>query len=194
MKLEGKRIGWGITGSFCTLGAVLAPMEALVREGAQVVPVFSENAYNTDTRFFKAVDFIQAVRDITGCNPICSIVDAEPIGPQKLLDMMLVAPCTGNTAAKLANGITDTPVLMAAKSQLRNGGPLVIAISTNDGLVNNARNIGMLQGMKNIYFVPYEQDDAMNKPGSLVARMEKIPDACAYALEGKQVKPLLWRN
>lgn len=189
--LSNKKIGFGVTGSFCTLHRVLPVMEKLQQMGAQVIPIFSQAVYENDTRFFSSREFIDSVHKITGRLPIHTLVDAEPIGPRHLLDMVVIAPCTGNTAAKLSLGIVDTPVLLAAKAQLRNGGPVVIAISTNDGLSTNAASIGRLLNTRNVYLVPYGQDSAATKPYSLVAHMELIPTACEQALEGVQLQPLL---
>lgn len=194
MELKGKRIGFGVTGSFCTIGAVLDPMRQLAQLGADLFPIFSPVVSNLNTRFFQAEDLWQTVTQICGRQPWNSLVQVEPIGPKHLLDMMVIAPCTGNTMGKMAAGIVDTPVLMAAKSHLRNAGPVVLAVSTNDGLGNCARNIGFLQNMKNIYFVPYEQDNAQKKPNSLVARMELIVPTCQQALEGRQIQPVLYRQ
>ncbi len=191
MKLEGIRIGFCVTGSFCTFHKVLPEMQKIVDEGAQVYPIFSYTVANTDTRFTTAAQFRKAVEDITGHAIIDTIVDAEPIGPQHLLDVVVIAPCTGNTLAKLANGITDTPVLMAAKAHLRNQKPVIIAISTNDGLGNNGRNLAVLMNTKNIYIVPYYQDGPLVKVNSLMADMTKITDTIVLALEKKQIHPIL---
>lgn len=189
--LTNKRIGFGVTGSFCTLHRILPVMKTLTEMGAQVIPIFSPIVYESDTRYFSCGEFIDAVREITGRMPIHTIVEAEPIGPRKLLDAMVIAPCTGNSMAKLAAGITDTAVLMAAKAQLRNGGPVVVAPSTNDGLSNNGANLGKLLNTRGIFLVPYGQDSAASKPASLVAHMELIPQALEKALEGIQMQPLL---
>jgi dipicolinate synthase subunit B len=192
MELAAKKIGFAVTGSFCTIEAVLPAMMQLRLEGAELIPIFSNSVYEWDTRFFTAKDLIEQVYAICGRLPIHSVPDAEPIGPKKLLDLLIVAPCTGNTLAKMASGIVDTPVLMAAKSTLRNGGPVVLAVSTNDGLSNSAKNIGTLANMRNIFLVPYEQDSPKGKPNSLVARMELIIDTVKLALEGKQIQPVLY--
>jgi dipicolinate synthase subunit B len=162
-------------------------------EGAELIPIFSNSVYEFDTRFFKARDLIERVYSICGRLPLHTIADTEPIGPRKLLDLVVIAPCTGNTMAKMAAGIVDTPVLMAAKAHLRNGGPVVLAPSTNDGLSNSGKNIGMLSNMRNIYLVPYEQDSPKGKPNSLVARMELITPCCKLAMEGKQMQPVLYK-
>ena len=159
--------------------------------GANVVPVFSFNAQTCDTRFGSAKDYVEGICDITGNEGIRTICAAEPIGPNNFLDIMVIAPCTGNTAAKLCNGITDTPVLMATKAHMRNGKPLVIAISTNDALGASFKNIGMLMNMKNIYFVPFGQDNCKSKPNSMIAKMELLPDTIEAALAGKQIQPIL---
>lgn len=193
MELSAKRVGFAVTGSFCTIEAVLPAMEQMKREGAELTPIFSNSVYEWDTRFFTAKDLIERVCEICGRPPLHSVPDVEPIGPRKLLDIVVIAPCTGNTLAKMAAGIIDTPVLMAAKSTLRNGAPVVLAVSTNDGLSNSAKNIGMLSNMRNIYIVPYEQDSPKGKPNSLVARMELIADTCKLALEGRQIQPILYK-
>jgi len=166
-------------------------IEKLVKEGAEVFPIVSHSVKNTDTRFGNANDFLLMLENITGRKPISTITEAEPIGPKSLLDVIVVSPCTGNTCAKLACGITDTPVTMAVKAHLRNGKPVVLAISTNDGLGANAKNIGMLLNSKNIFMVPFGQDDPIKKPNSLVARNEKLIDTILEALKGRQLQPLL---
>ena len=184
-------IGFGITGSFCTFAKARKEVEHLCDMGANVIPVFSFQAQKCDTRFGSAKEYVEGICEITGNEGIRTIPAAEPIGPNNFLDIMVIAPCTGNTAAKLCNGITDTPVLMAAKAHMRNGKPLVIAISTNDALGANFKNIGMLMNMKQIYFVPFGQDNHKSKPNSLVAKMELLPDTIEYALERKQIPPVL---
>jgi dipicolinate synthase subunit B len=159
MDLAGKRIGFAVTGSFCTYKQVMPVIEELVNTGANVVPIVSYNAASLDTRFIKAEDFRTFLRETTKNDILGDLVAVEPIGPKKLLDLVIIAPCTGNTLAKLALGITDTPVVMAAKSHLRNSRPVLIAISTNDALAANAKNLGLLLNTRNIYFVPYRQDD-----------------------------------
>ncbi|MBM7868396.1 dipicolinate synthase subunit B [Heliobacterium gestii] len=194
MPLQGVRIGFAITGSHCTIADVLPIVARLVKDGAVVTPIFSESATHTDTRFGPASQWTEEMERITGQKTRSTIVDAEPIGPQKLLDIVVIAPCTGNTLAKLANGITDTSVLMAAKAQLRNLRPVLLAISTNDGLSNNLKNIGQLMNMKNVYMVPFGQDNAITKANSLIARMELIPDAITAALQQRQLQPVLLAN
>jgi dipicolinate synthase subunit B len=184
-------IGFGITGSFCTHEKIKTEIQRLVELGAKVIPIFSYQTLQTDTRFGKAEDFVREVEEITGNAGIRTIAQAEPIGPNKLLDVMLIAPCTGNTLAKLQAGISDTPVLMAAKAHMRNYRPLVIAISTNDALGMNFKNVGTLMHTKNIYFVPFGQDNYVTKPSSMIAKTELIPDTIVAALEGRQLQPIL---
>lgn len=191
MKFNGLKIGLAVTGSHCTLHEITGVMQRLVDEGADVTPIISYAVESMDTRFGNAEDWKRKFTEITKKEPIHTIPDAEPVGPQKKFDCMVIAPCTGNTLAKLANGITDSPVLMAAKAHLRNQRPLVIAISTNDGLGLNARNIGILLITKNIYLVPFGQDSPVNKANSLVAHMNLIPETILAACEGKQIQPLL---
>ncbi len=191
MDWNNKNIGFAMTGSFCTFAKVIAELEHLKKTGANLLPIFSQNTQTTDTRFGKADDFIKQVETITGNRIIRNIAEAEPIGPKKLIDALVIAPCTGNTLAKLANGITDTCVTMAAKSTIRNHRPVLIAISTNDGLGTSAKNIGQLLNMKNFYFVPFSQDDPIGKNNSLVADMSKIKDSLECALSGIQIQPLL---
>ena len=191
MKISECNIGFGITGSFCTFDKILPQIKALVDDSTRVIPVYSNNAFNMDTRFTKAKEFIDKVMEITGEKGISSIQTAEPVGPEKLFDVMIIAPCTGNTLAKLANGIVDSPVLMAAKAHLRNNRPLVIGISTNDGLGINFQNIGKLMVMKNIFFVPFGQDDPELKPNSVVADVCRIKETIDYALKYTQIQPVL---
>lgn len=191
MKLSGCNIGFAITGSFCTFDKIIPQIDVLKDEGANVIPVFSFHAYNMDTRFAKAQEFVSKVTEASGNSPIQTIQQAEPIGPTRMFDVMVIAPCTGNTAAKLVNGITDTPVLMAAKAHMRNNRPLVIAISTNDALGINFQNIGRLMIMKNIYLVPFGQDNYKLKPNSMVADLKKLKDTVELALDGKQIQPVL---
>jgi len=191
MKFDGLKIGFGITGSHCTISEIITVMKRLVDEGADVTPIISYSVESMDTRFGKAADWKQQFLEITKKEAIHTIPDAEPIGPQKMFDCVVIAPCTGNTLAKLANGIIDTPVLMAAKSHLRNLRPVVLAISTNDGLGLNARNIGTLLITKNIYLVPFGQDNPQVKANSLVAHMDKVPETILMACSGKQIQPVL---
>ena len=183
-------VGFAMCGSFCTFSQVFPVMELLSRD-YQVTPIFSEAACSLDTRFGKAQEHIELAQEICKVSPIRSIVQAEPIGPKKLLDILVIAPCTGNTLAKLAHGIADGPVTMAAKSHLRNGRPVLIAVSTNDALNTAAENIGKLMARKHYYFVPFGQDDAKGKPTSLVADFAKIPQTLEAALEGRQIQPIL---
>ena len=184
-------IGFALTGSFCTFDKVIPKVAELVSKGANVIPIMSETAQSTDTRFGKAQDFINQLESITNNKLRYSIRDAEPIGPRALLDALIVAPCTGNTIGKLANGITDTCVTMAVKAHLRNGKPTIIAISTNDALGINAKNIGTLLNTKNIYLVPFRQDAPFEKNNSLVAKMDLIIPTLEKALEGIQIQPLI---
>lgn len=185
------RVGYALCGSFCTFSEAVPIIERLKESGADVIPIMSGTAYSTDTRFGRACEFTDKIEKITGNNIIHTIAGAEPIGPKKLLDILVIAPCTGNTLAKLAYGITDTAVTMAAKAHLRNNRPLVIAPATNDGLAASAKNIGALMNTKNIFFVPYQQDDSAGKPCSLIAHFELIPETVRCALEGRQLQPVL---
>lgn len=191
MKLSGCNIGFAVTGSFCTFDKIIPQINVLKDEGANVIPVFSFHAYNFDTRFTMAKDFVNGVTEAAGNEGIHTIQQAEPVGPKQMFDIMVIAPCTGNTAAKLVNGITDTPVLMAAKAHMRNNRPLVIAISTNDALGINFQNIGKLMVMKNIYFVPFGQDNYEAKPNSMIADLSKLKSTLETALEGKQLQPII---
>ncbi|MFD2613059.1 dipicolinate synthase subunit B [Paenibacillus gansuensis] len=191
MNWQGKTVGYALSGSHCTFAEVMPQIQRFIDAGAKVVPIVSQTILTTDTRFGTSENWQKQLKDITGNDIISTIVDAEPLGPSKLLDVMVIAPCTGNTTSKLANAMTDGPVLMAAKAQMRNQRPLVLAISTNDGLGLNAANIAKLLVTKNIYFVPYGQDAPKAKPNSLVARMDLIMETCEAALEGKQLQPLL---
>ena len=184
------KIGFAMCGSFCTYSQVFPVMAELAKDH-QVIPIFSFASATTDSRFGSAVDHLEQARSICGRSPLQTIEGAEPIGPKKLLDVLVIAPCTGNTLAKLAHSIADTPVTMAAKSHLRNGRPVVVAVSTNDALAGAAENIGKLLGKRNYYFVPFGQDDPLNKPTSMVADFSKIPDTVAAAMEGRQLQPIL---
>lgn len=184
-------IGFGITGSFCTFSKILSVLEELTATGANIVPIFSDMVSVTDNRFMTCSAFTEKVIKLTNKSPIKSIVDAEPIGPKGYLDIMVIAPCTGNTIAKLCNGITDTPVLMAAKAHLRNQKPLLLSISTNDALGMNFKNIGMLMNMKNIYMVPFKQDDPVKKPNSLISDTKMIIPSIESALKHKQIEPVI---
>lgn len=184
-------IGFGLTGSHCTHDQVLPQMEQLVQLGANVIPVISHTVATVDSRFGTAEDWKRKIEEITGRIPLMTIPEVEPFGPQKRLDCFVIAPCTGSTLAKLANAITDSPILMAAKAQMRNHRPVVLAISTNDALGINAINLAKLLAVKDIYFVPFGQDAPEIKPKSMVARMELIPETCLKAIEGKQLQPLI---
>ena len=183
-------IGFALCGSFCTFSRVFPVMEQLAKEH-RVIPIFSNVSYATDTRFGTAQEHIRTAAQICGADPLHTLAQVEPIGPKKMLDALIIAPCTGNTLAKLAHSIADTSVTMAAKSHLRNGRPVLIAVSTNDALAGAAENISRLLGSKHYYFVPFSQDDPQGKPTSIVADFEKIPQALSCALEGKQIQPLL---
>ncbi len=191
MRLENIKIGFCVTGSFCTFIKVFKEIVNLVNEGAIVTPIISNSVDQCDTRFINAQDTKTVLQDITGNEVINTIQLAEPIGPKKLFDIMVVAPCTGNTMAKLANGITDTPVTMAVKAHLRNNLPVVIGISTNDGLGAGAKNLGLLLNTKNFFFIPFGQDDPVNKEKSLVLDEKKLIDTVCEALVGKQFQPML---
>lgn len=191
MDFSNCNIGYGITGSFCTFAKTRKEIIRLTEMGANVIPIFSYQTQNCDTRFGNAREFVEGVCEITGNEGIKSIQQAEPIGPKNYLDIMVIAPCTGNSAAKLTNGITDTPVLMAAKAHMRNGKPLVIAISTNDALGVNFKTIGALMNMKNIYFVPFGQDNFKSKPNSMIAKMELLPETIEAAMCGRQIQPII---
>lgn len=191
MRFENLKIGFILTGSFCTFNKVIPVIKELKEMGADILPIMSYNAYNLDTKFGKASDFINEIELITEKEIIHTIQGAEPIGPKGLTDIMIIAPCTGNTIAKLANDIIDTPATMAAKSHLRNNKPLVIAISTNNGLSGNAENIGKLLNRKHYYFVPFRQDNPITKPRSIVFDAEYIIKTLEYALEGEQISPIL---
>lgn len=191
MSLDGIRIGFCMTGSFCTFEKAFAAAQRLVSEGAQLIPVMSFNAASISTRFGTAKENIERLENIAGRKVICTIEEAEPIGPKKMCDVMVIAPCTSNTAAKLALGLTDTPATMAVKSHLRNARPVVIAISTNDALAGCAKNIGYLQNLRNYYFVPYAQDNYEKKPNSIVADLGLVSEAVQAALDGVQLQPVL---
>ncbi len=183
-------IGFAMCGSFCTFAQVFPVMEALSREH-RITPVFSFASASIDSRFGTAAEHLEQARRICGRSPLRTIEGVEPIGPKKLLDALIIAPCTGNTLAKLAHSIADTPVTMAAKSHLRNGRPVILAVSINDALAGAAENIGKLLARKHFYFVPFGQDDAQKKPTSMVADFGQIPQTLAAALEGRQIQPML---
>lgn len=185
------RLGFALCGSFCTFAKAIETMSGFIKRGYDIVPIMSFNASSIDTRFGKANDIISEIETLCNKKVIRTIEDAEPIGPLGMTDIMLVAPCTGNTLAKLSNSITDSPVTMAVKSHLRNGNPVVIAVSTNDALSGSAKNIGALQNLRNYYFVPMSQDNAEKKPASLVAHFDKAYETVELALKGSQIEPLL---
>lgn len=191
MLLQGIRTGFAFTGSFCTIEKTIKELEKMVAEGADIMPIISGAVDSLDTKFGRADEWKTKIEGITGKKPVRTITEAEPIGPKALLDILVIAPCTGNTLGKIANGITDTPVTMAFKAHLRNNRPVVIAISTNDGLGANARNLGVLLNMKNIYFVPFGQDDPVKKCNSIIAKSEMLIPTVLEALKGKQIQPLL---
>ncbi|MBQ7985748.1 MAG: dipicolinate synthase subunit B [Clostridia bacterium] len=191
MNLADKTVGFALTGSFCTFSKVLKELEKVAETGAKVIPIMSEIAYSTDTRFGTAEEFKTRIEAICKNTIINTVKEAEPIGPKGYLDILVIAPCTGNSLAKLASGIADSSVTMAAKAHLRNQKPVVIAPSTNDGLGNAAKNIGVLLNNKNLYFVPFGQDDHVKKPNSLVADMTKILPTLEMALDGEQLQPIL---
>lgn len=191
MKLEDARVGFALCGSYCTYSQVFAALEDLVPQAGTVIPILSEQSGCRDTRFGTAAGFRARLETLCGNPVLDSIVQVEPIGPKKLLDLLIIAPCTGNTLAKLACGVTDTAVTMAAKAHLRNGRPVLLAPATNDGLSVSLRNLGDLLCRKGYYFVPFRQDDPVGKPNSLVARMDLIPQAARLALNGEQLQPVL---
>ena len=191
MSLQGKRIGIAFTGSFCTYEKVFEELRKLAEEGAWIQTVFSNTASTINSRFGNAGDFVKMAEKITGNRPMMTIAEAEPIGPGSLFDILVLFPCTGNTIAKLANGITDTPVLMAAKAHLRNNKPLLISVSTNDALGLNMKNIGLLINAKNIFFVPFGQDNPLKKPNSMISHTELLIPSLEAALEGRQYQPIL---
>ncbi len=186
-------VGFALTGSYCTFAKTLPQIKKLKEMGYNILPIMSFNVYNTDTRFGKAKEFIDEIETVCNNKIINTIKGAEPIGPKNLIDALIIAPCTGNTLAKLASGITDTPVTMAAKAIIRNEKPVILAISTNDGLGNAGKNIGVLLNAKGIFFVPFNQDAPFEKPRSLVADMQKIPETLLEALNGKQIQPIIYR-
>ncbi len=191
MNLTNMKIGFAMCGSFCTFSKTITALKELAAAGAEIFPIMSETAAATDTRFGKADDFKAQLKEITGKEVIETIKAAEPIGPKKYLDLLIVLPCTGNTLAKAAAGIADSAVTMAIKAHLRNSRPVLIGISTNDGLGTAAENIGRLLVRKNIYFIPFSQDDCVKKPNSLIAHFDKLIPAAEAAAEYKQIQPLI---
>ena len=190
-KLSGLRVGAAVCGSFCTFSRVFRVLTELAAAGCDITPIMSECAYTTDTRFGRAQEHAARLFDITGKTVLHEITTTEPVGPKKMFDVLLVAPCTGNTIAKLANGIADTPVTLAAKAHLRNEAPIILAVSTNDALAGNAANIGALLNRKHYYFVPFRQDSPQKKPRSMVADFTKLTDTVCHALQGEQIQPIL---
>lgn len=191
MNIEGKRIGFVMTGSFCTFRKTIDELKKIVKLGAKVIPIMSENSYTMDTKFGKAKDFINEVEDITGTKILHTIQEVEPIGPKDMLDILVVAPATGNTMAKLANDIIDSSATMAVKSHLRRERPVIIAISTNNGLSGAGENIGKLFNRKHYYFVPFRQDNPITKPRSIVFDPSYLIKTIEYALDGEQIQPIL---
>ena len=183
-------IGYAFSGSYCTLAASLRSLEMLIAEGYDVLPILSDNVRNTDTRFFLASEFYSKVEKTCGRKPISTIAEAEPLGPKNPIDALVVAPCTGNSLAKIANGITDTPLTMAVKAHLRSDRPLLIALASNDAMSQNLSNLARLMTRRSVYFVPMVEDDPKGKPYSLVAKMSEIPTALALALRGVQMRPI----
>lgn len=188
---SGRTVGLAFTGSFCTFEKMQGVVRRLVEKEYRVIPIFSHTAQTVNCRFGEAKEYIQTIQEITGERGIFTIAQAEPIGPKSMLDVLVIAPCTGNTLAKLCAGITDTPVLMAAKAHLRNDKPVVIAVSTNDALGASLKNIGMLMNTKNMYFVPFGQDDCEKKPKSMVSHLEELEATMEKAMEGKQIQPVV---
>lgn len=194
MSIRNVNIGFGLTGSHCTTGKVIPVMQKMMDEGARVFPIISASVDESDTRFGSAKDWKKQIEEVTGNRILKTILQVEPLGPDNILDIMVIAPCTGNTLAKLSRGITDTSVLMAAKLQFRNQKPVVIAISTNDGLGINAISLGYILNYKNIYIVPFTQDEPYKKPNSLVASMNMVIPTVESALKGKQIQPILYNE
>ncbi len=191
MNLKGKKIGFGITGSHCTLEQVIPVISELVKKKAEVFPIITTSVQKSNTRYGRGEEWIARIKEITGKDALKDIVEVEPFGPEKKLDAMLIAPCTGNTLAKLSGGIIDTAVLMAAKAQLRNQRPVILAVSTNDALGINLKSLAIMLNTKNVYLVPFYQDDPYNKPNSLVARIDLIIPTVECALRDYQIQPLL---
>ena len=189
--MDSIKVGFAMCGSFCTFSKAIESIENLINKGVEIVPIMSYNAYSTDTRFGRAKEHIEKIENLCSRKIICTLTGAEPIGPKKIIDALIIEPCTGNTLAKLASGIADTPVTLSAKSNLRNSNPVIIAVSTNDALGNAAKNIGALQNAKNIYFVPYRQDDPVNKPNSLVADFSMTYDTLIEAMHDRQIQPMI---
>ncbi|MBM7694653.1 dipicolinate synthase subunit B [Peribacillus deserti] len=191
MSLKGKRIGFGLTGSHCTYDAVFPEIEKLVNEGAEVIPIVTHTVQNTETRFGKGEDWVERIVELTGNNVVDTIVKAEPLGPKIPLDCMVIAPLTGSSMSKLANAQTDSPVLMAAKATMRGHRPVVLGISTNDALGLNGVNLMRLMGAKDLYFIPFGQDDPEKKPNSMVARMSQLRETIIHAINKEQIQPVI---
>ena len=189
--LDNKNTGIGITGSYCTYKKVFNELKRLSEVNTNLYTIFSDNASKTDSRFGNHEDFLNLAKELSNKEPITTITGAEPIGPKSMFDVLVIAPCTGNTLSKLANGISDTPVLMACKAHLRNNKPLVICLSTNDALGMNLKNIGILLNTKNIYFVPFGMDDYISKPNSMTAHVDLLQDTIVKALQGRQIQPVI---
>lgn len=183
--------GYALTGSFCTFEKSIRQIESLIKKGIKVIPIMSFNAFSIDTRFGTAESFISRIENLTGEKIISTITEAEPIGPKKICDLLIVSPCTGNSLGKLANGIYDTPVTLAVKSHLRNKRPVLIGVSSNDSLRASAKSIGQLLNYKHYYFIPMRQDDSVNKPFSIVCDFDKTIEAAEFALKGEQLQPIL---
>lgn len=183
--------GYALTGSFCTFEKSIRQIEGLIKKGIKVIPIMSFNAFSIDTRFGTAESFISRIENLTGEKIISTITEAEPIGPKKICDLLIVSPCTGNSLGKLANGIYDTPVTLAVKSHLRNKRPVLIGVSSNDSLRASAKSIGQLLNYKHYYFIPMRQDDSVNKPFSIVCDFDKTIEAAEFALKGEQLQPIL---
>ncbi len=188
---QDRKIGFALTGAYSTFELIIPYIKKLVENGAKVVPIMSFNSYNIDTRYGKSKDFIEKIEEITNNKIINTFVEAEPLGQKKIIDILVIAPCTGNTVSKLANGITDTPVLLAAKSNLRNDNNIVLGICTNDGLSSNAENIGKLLNRKHYYFIPFKQDNPITKPRSLTFDLTYLIPTIEYALNNEQIQPIL---
>ncbi|PLS16728.1 dipicolinate synthase subunit B [Bacillus sp. M6-12] len=191
MSLKGRRIGFGLTGSHCTYDIVFPEIEKLINQGAEVIPVVTSTVKNTETRFGKGEDWVDRLEKVTGHHVVDTIVKAEPLGPKLPLDCMVIAPLTGNSMSKLANALTDSPVLMAAKATMRNHRPVVVGISTNDALGLNGVNLMRLISAKDLYFIPFGQDDPFKKPNSMVARMSMLSDTVIAAINGEQLQPVI---
>ncbi|MFW5976473.1 MAG: dipicolinate synthase subunit B [Bacillota bacterium] len=191
MKLKNKDIGFAITGSHCTLEDSISALKNIIKKEANIYPILSESVLTTDTKFGPALKWINQIKKITDNPIIDSIVSAEPIGPDKMFDLLIIAPCTGNTMSKIANGVIDETVVMATKAHLRNQLPVLISIATNDGLGLNAKNLSILLNTENVYFVPFGQDNPEEKPNSLISRLDLLEEAAEYALEKKQIQPVL---